>query len=133
MAEPTAAIRAAVLERDNGRCWSCGTRDRLTFQHRRAVGMGGSPVRPIIADGIAACIVCNGRFESDLQTVALEKGWKVRRWVRFPERVPVWDFVTHQWYRLDPFRPIRFPIRSRVARDMMRRVYGPDGPVGVEA
>ncbi|KAA9133735.1 hypothetical protein [Microbacterium caowuchunii] len=127
MAEPTAKVRRETYQRDEHRCASCGARDGLTFQHRRAVGMGGSKVRPTIGDGLTACGLCNARYESDMRAAAMAHGWKVARWVYRPERVPVWDFVTHQWYRLDAVLPVRYPITARTARHMMRVVYGPEG------
>ncbi|OAZ40922.1 hypothetical protein A9Z40_02990 [Microbacterium arborescens] len=89
--------------------------------------MGGNPVRPGYADGLAACAVCNARFESDLQGKALRLGWKVRRWVRNPADVPYFHEATGHWYALAPDAPVRHPITIRQAARMMLAAYGPEG------
>lgn len=126
MADPSEKVRRGVKDRDEGRCVSCGSAWALTFQHRRAVGMGGSDVRPSYADGLAACGSCNGRFEGDMQTLALLNGWKVRRWVEQPELVPYYHAHSDAWYALSPDGPWRLHITRRKAMSMMRAVYGSD-------
>lgn len=120
---PTDETRQAVYFRDGFRCVMCGALD-LTFQHRRAVGMGGSRNVPTAVDGLALCATCNAACEAELQAVALANGWKVRRWVSSPERVPV--FYPHDgfWYRLEGVRRVR--ISSAVAMEMGCSVYGDD-------
>lgn len=130
MADPTDKVSRGVKERDGERCVSCGTAWGLTFQHRRAVGMGGSKLRPGYADGLAACLDCNTRFEQDLQTLALLNGWKVRKWVQDPSRVPYYHAHTGQWYSLESDWPARRQITREQAVAMMLDVYGPDAAGG---
>ena len=130
VAEPTDKVRRGTRDRDGERCPSCGTAYGLTYQHRQAVGMGGSKKRPGYADGIAACGTCNTAFEGELQARALALGWKVRRWVKDAALVPYWHEVTQQWYRITHEGPWRTPISIREAARMMLDVYGPDGPNG---
>lgn len=130
MADPTLKVRKGVMERDGLACASCAAVDGLTFQHRRAVGMGGSKLRPGYADGLAACGTCNARYEGDLQSLALLNGWKVRRWVEDPARVPYYHAATNHWYVLSPDEPLRRAITRSAARRMMNAVYAermPDG------
>ncbi|WP_417510614.1 hypothetical protein [Microbacterium sp.] len=123
MTAPTREIRDAVYGRDGRRCVMCGALE-LTFQHRRAVGMGGSRNVPTAVDGLTLCMVCNEACERELQTKALANGWKVRKWVASPERVPV--FFPHEfaWFRLDGVR--RVMISAAVAMEMGCAVYGQD-------
>jgi hypothetical protein len=128
VAPPTTAIRRAVYVRDEFKCVRCGRGFPdldLEFQHRAAVGAGGSKKGPTIAEGLAACSVCNSGFESFLQTQALRYGWKVRRWV-FPqygaESVPVYYGWDRQWFRL--VNSVRIPISEENALLMMRHIYG---------
>lgn len=121
MSAPTAIIRAAVYERDGKRCVACHTIDALTFQHRRAVGMGGSKVRPGAADGVTACLTCNGEFERSMIVLALAYGWKAEKWTN-PTEVPVYYPHEFQWHRLDGVT--RRPVSGVVALDMMHAVYG---------
>lgn len=82
MTAPTAKVRAATYLRDLNRCVACGASGGLTWQHRAATGMGGAGKRAAAltpADGLTACALCNMRFESDLQEIALASGWKLRR------------------------------------------------------
>ncbi|PRI11908.1 hypothetical protein [Leucobacter massiliensis] len=110
-------------ERDGDRCAACGARVGLTHQHRRAVGMGGSKTPPSIEDSLALCGDCNGRCESDLQKYALVFGWKVRRWVKDPSRVPAFYPHLWGWARLTP-AGAALPIHAAEAAAMMRDVYG---------
>ncbi|SJM54911.1 hypothetical protein [Agrococcus casei] len=132
MADPTDKVRRGVRERDGERCVACGTMWAITFQHRRAVGMGGSKERPGYADGLAACADCNARFEGNMQTLALLNGWKVRRWVQDPSRVPYFHVATGRWYALAADGPWRREISRAEAVRMMNDVYAPD-PRGPEA
>lgn len=121
MSRPTAETRDAVYKRDAFRCVICGAA-QLTFQHRRAVGAGGSKILPPPVDGLALCGVCNNACENDLQHQALANGWKVRRWVQNPELVPVYYPHEFGWFRLEGTTRIR--ISSEVAMEMGCRVYG---------
>ncbi len=130
MADPTAKVRRGVMERDGGACCSCGDSGAMTFQHRQASGMGGNPVRPGYADGLAACGSCNSRFESDLQSQALALGWKVKRRIgsHTAADVPYFHAATGRWYRLAADGPWREQIPVHTAVRMMAAVYGPGGP-----
>ncbi|KKI16395.1 MULTISPECIES: hypothetical protein [unclassified Leucobacter] len=120
-----AATWADTKDRDNDQCARCSTRYSLTHQHRRAVGMGGSPTPPSIVDSLTLCFDCNGRCERDLQTIALAYGWKVRRWVGDPGRVPVFYPHLHGWARLTKGGEA-LRIHATEAAQMMREVYGPE-------
>lgn len=123
MSAPTTETRTGVYLRDGNRCVMCGARD-LTFQHRRAVGNGGSRNVPTAVDGLTLCMVCNQACEAELQMKALANGWKVRRWVTCPERVPVFFPHEFSWFRLEGIRRVR--ISSAVAMEMGCSVYGDD-------
>lgn len=126
MSEPTPVVRAVVYERDGEQCVSCGARDGLQFQHRRAEGMGGRDARPTHEEGLTTCGMCNPRYEGDLQRKALLLGWKVRTWVADQERaheVPVYYAYERSWWRLEGPRRVRIS-RAR-AMEMMSAVYGP--------
>lgn len=131
MADPTGKVRRGVKERDGERCVACGTQWGITFQHRRAVGIGGSKIRPGYADGLAACGPCNVEFERGMQTLALLNGWKVRRWVKDPARVPYYHSASGRWYALTDDGPWRVHIPRAEAVEMMLAVYGPDAREGV--
>ncbi|QAB18709.1 hypothetical protein Leucomu_13025 [Leucobacter muris] len=123
MTAPTKATRQDMYERDLDRCAACGRTDRLTHQHRRAVGMGGSKTPPSITDSLTLCFECNWRAEHDLQTFALIYGWKVRRWVQDPSAVPVFYAHSIGWARLTD-GGAALPIHADEAAEMMREVYG---------
>lgn len=118
---PTPSTRETVYTRDGNRCVACHTPDTLTFQHRRAVGMGGTKNPPHPTDGLVLCATCNTAAESNMQTLALAFGWKVRRWAN-PTRVPVYYPHEFAWYRLDG--DTRIPVGGVEAIDMMHAVYG---------
>ena len=123
MSAPTVDTRRAVYTRDGFRCVACNAGDALTFQHRRAVGMGGSKVRPSVVDGLTLCGTCNEACEHSMQQLALAHGWKAKRWTD-PMKVPVYFPHEFQWFRLEGRD--RIPITSVVALDMMHAVYGDD-------
>ena len=124
MSAPTKECRSAVYLRDGYRCVACASTEGLTFQHRRAVGMGGSKNVPAPIDGLALCLSCNERCEHDMQDRALANGWKVRRWVSDPSRVPVYFPHEFAWFRLEGTKRVR--ISSEIAMDMGCAVYGDD-------
>lgn len=121
MSAPTAKVRLLMLERDGGRCAACFAQTSLEAQHRRAVGMGGSKVRPGLTDLLVLCAEHNARAEGDMQDVALRRGHKVRRWISDPGRVPVF-YVGEGWYRLKGEG--REGISPETAEEMMRAAYG---------
>jgi hypothetical protein len=105
---------------------SCGRVVGIQFQHRGAVGHGGSKVRPRVEEGVTSCWLCNPKYEHVWQTLALVHGWKVRRWVVLQGRahqVPVYVVVARQWYLLTPDGE-RVPVGVEGAREAMRDVYG---------
>lgn len=122
MSDPTPQVRKGTYARDGFRCASCGS-PHLTFQHRRAVGNGGSPIPPSIEDGLTLCALCNNAAEAHIQALALAYGWKVRRWVDDPSRVPVFYQPERQWARLTP-DGTRVVISHVLALEMMIEVYG---------
>jgi hypothetical protein len=122
LSAPTARVRAEVYARDGLQCVCCGTDRALEFQHRAAVGMGGSKIRPTAEEGLTACSEHNSRFEHDLQTIALAYGWKVKRWVKAPCLVPVFHQPLHTWFRLTGTE--RIQVSAVAALDMMHHVYG---------
>lgn len=124
MSAPTPVVRAVTYERDGERCVSCGARRGLQYQHRQAVGMGGSKRRPGYADGVTSCAVCNPEYEGRLQREALLYGWKVARWVSDPSVVPVFYRIERAWFRLTTTGS-RVRITEMVAVGMMRDAYGP--------
>lgn len=121
MSAPTTETRTAVYARDSYRCVACNAHDGLTFQHRRAVGMGGSRIPPSVVDGLVLCATCNEACEHAMQTLALAYGWKARKWTD-PTLVPVYYPHERRWYRLEGIG--RVPVASIVALDMMHAVYG---------
>lgn len=123
MSAPTPVVRAVMLERDANRCVRCGHLHRLEAQHRQAVGMGGSKVRPTLVELVTACSSCNARFEADLQTQALRSGWKVARWVSDPSLVPVHYAFERAWFVLGA-EGTRERVTLEKAMEMMRAVYG---------
>ncbi|GAB2567291.1 hypothetical protein [Leucobacter ruminantium] len=125
MTRPTAKVRSQMYARDKHRCAATGRSDALTHQHRRAVGMGGSKIRPSITDSLTLSAEINERCERDLQVMALAYGWKVRKWVKDPSSVPVY----YRWQRgwavlLETGDAMR--ITPEEAAEMMRDIYGDD-------
>lgn len=118
MVAPTPAVRAETYARDMNRCVRCRSTD-LSYQHRQA---GGGNVAPEMVDGLTACLICNYRFEADLQLEALVNGWKVRRWVKDKAGVPVNYVQERQWYVLTTSG--RAPISAEQAMTMMHEMYG---------
>lgn len=121
MSAPTLETRRIVYSRDAYKCVMCNRSDGLTFQHRRAVGQGGSKILPSPVDGLTLCAVCNAGCEGDLQAWALGNGWKVRRWAD-PARVPVYYQHEFTWYRLEGIRRVK--ISSAVAMELGCSIYG---------
>jgi hypothetical protein len=123
MTAPTPAVRALMMRRDGGQCVRCAIRHDLEAQHRQAVGMGGSKVRPTLDAILTLCSNCNSRAESDYQIPSLAFGWKVRRWVVEPVRVPVKYLWLGGWHALTS-EGLRVPITEAEAAVRMRAVYG---------
>lgn len=123
MADPTPAVRAVTYERDGEHCCSCGARRGLQYQHRQAVGQGGSKMRPTFVQGVTSCPLCNEAYEHALQHVALKNGWKVKRWVADCALVPVYYLIERTWYRLTR-EGKREPLTVAEAMGMMHEVYG---------
>lgn len=123
MTAPAPVTRAVMLERDLHRCYVCGVLVSLEAQHRQAVGMGGSKIRPLVFEVITLCTVHNSAAEAELQGQALRYGWKVQKWVKDCTLVPVFDLWGRQWFRLT-VEGLRLPIGWPTAMEMMRAVYG---------
>lgn len=124
MSAPSSFVRGSTYKRDGNRCVSCGTRENLEYQHRRAEGMGGRAGEPGMVDGVTCCTLCNRGYESNLQRIALRWGWKVRSWVSDRGRVPVYYVLERTWYRLLP-DGARERLTWHEAMEMMSAVYGP--------
>ncbi|UUE19347.1 hypothetical protein [Microbacterium sp. J1-1] len=122
MSAPTDTTRRGVYLRDGYRCAACPTVIGLTFQHRRAVGMGGTKNIPAPVDGLTLCSTCNEECERAMQARALANGWKVRKWVSKPERVPIFFANELAWYRFEGMTRVR--ISHAVAMEMGCSVYG---------
>lgn len=102
MTAPTPKVRELTYRRDGHRCVSCGSIVRLEWQHRQAVGMGGSKRKPDPSEGITSCTICNAGYEAGLQERALMCGWKVRRFSPFtPAQIPVWYPLERMWFLLN--------------------------------
>jgi hypothetical protein len=126
VSRPEPVVWAVVKERDGQRCVTCGRWTDLTFQHRNAVGMGGSKHKPLHAEGVTSCWLCNGEYERTLQTLALVYGWKVKkvkRAVDHPEDVPVFYVQERAWFVLTT-EGTRSRISDADAAARMRDVYG---------
>jgi hypothetical protein len=126
MVAPSPKVRGLVLLRDGQTCVACGSRTSpLEMQHRQRVGAGGSNVRPQPHELATACALCNMRFESDMQTLALGCGWKVRAWVKDPRLVPMFNRPRGAWGLLTPEGGVaRLSPAAAIAQ--MREVYGPE-------
>ena len=124
MSEPTKAIREGTYARDNYQCVSCARRDLLSYQHRAAVGMGGSKLKPTFEMGLTACAFCNAKYESSLQRTALRFGWKIRKFVEHQGLIPVFYVPEQQWSRVHRSSPTREHITESEALDMMYAQYG---------
>lgn len=125
MADPTPVTRAVTYERDLHRCCSCGAIIGLQYQHRQAVGQGGSKIRPTLVQGLTTCGYCNPKYEAEWQSQALHFGWKVRGWVGDCSRVPAFYVPDQQWFRLTA-QGTRVPVTAETALAMMHEVYGPE-------
>lgn len=123
MSEPTKAVREGTYARDNYQCVSCGRRDLLSYQHRAAVGMGGSKIKPTFEMGVTACAFCNEKYESSLQRPALRFGWKIRKFIEHQGLIPVFYVPEQQWFRLTRLGT-REPIPGVEALQMMVNEYG---------
>lgn len=124
MADPTPVTRAVTYERDMHRCCSCGAMTGLQYQHRQAVGQGGSKIRPTLVQGLTTCGYCNPLYEAAWQAQSLRLGWKVRRWVTDCSLVPAFYVPDQQWFRLTA-QGTRVPVTAEKALAMMHEVYGP--------
>lgn len=122
MAAPTQLVREHVYTRDSSRCAACGAYEGLTFQHRQAVGAGGSKIKPTVPEGLTLCAICNAMCEAEMQRSALAWGWKVRRFVSNAGNVPVFYRWKRTWCLLDGQQAIE--ITSREALALMRQIYG---------
>lgn len=126
MSAPAPVTRAVMLERDGHRCVSCLATTHLEAQHRAVVGMGGSKVRPLIAEVVTACTIHNELYEGIMQAEALRFGWKVPTWVRDRELtvdVPVFFRPERTWFQLSTDGR-RKRISEFDAMVMMHAVYG---------
>lgn len=127
MTAPTPVVRKQTYDRDGNRCAACGSWGPLEWNHRQSSGHGGRgrkapSVTPV--DGVVACAICNADFEGRLLRKALRYGWKVRKWVKHPELVPV-RYADGVWAVLQA-DGLRRVVPEWEALVMMRDVYGPE-------
>ncbi|WP_162942668.1 hypothetical protein [Cryobacterium soli] len=105
MTPPPPKVRAATYKRDGHRCVTCGTSERLEWQHRAASGHGGRgkkapPLTP--ADGVTSCWVCNPSYEGAGQPRALALGWKIRRFTQMTaSQIPFFVSALGEWWLPD--------------------------------
>lgn len=124
MSAPTPVNRAVMLERDSHACSWCGATSQLEANHRRAVGLGGSKIRPGLEDLITLCSEHNTRIEGDLHAEALRRGIKVPRWCSFPSLVPVFYGWAAEWWLLNRQGGRVGPIDGEMAEALMSVLYG---------
>jgi hypothetical protein len=124
---PSKRIWDQVRARDE-RCVACNRPDLATFQHRQAVGMGGSKHRVGVTEGILLCSFCNEAVEHTMRDRALVYGWKVparSAWPLLdPAKVPVWYPYRRTWAYLASDGDI-VRIDRAEAINTMRNTYGP--------
>jgi hypothetical protein len=92
-----------ILDRDGGACYHCALDDEtLVPNHRANRGHGGSKSANEVSNIITLCSAANFLLESDAEFAALARtyGWKLSRY-EDPLVVPVFDYGTATWYRLD--------------------------------
>lgn len=123
MTAPTSEVRGATYLRDGFRCVSCGRSNGLQWQHRQASGLGGRGRKaPALttADGVTSCYICNPRYESDMQQMALALGWKLLRNLGCikPIEVPFYVKWERQWY-LPGEGTDRTPIHPVLAAELI--------------
>ena len=121
MSAPTIQVRRAVYNRDDQQCVACGATEGLQFQHRAAVGAGGSKILPTVVGGLTLCALDNQAAEGHLQTRALVWGHKIRRWQN-PTLIPVFYPRSFAWFRFEG--TTRKKISSEVAVEMMCAAHG---------
>lgn len=85
--------------------------------------MGGTSLPVSIAGALAVCGPANARFESDLQSWALLRGYKVPRWVLDVAAVPVRYGHEGLWMLLD-HEGERHVISAGEAMRELHHVYG---------
>lgn len=127
MADLSRDEKGRVIARDRSRCLRCGRRPS-TFQHRRAIGMGGvgatgPPLTP--ADGCGLCLDCNVGAEGSLQDEALNRGWKIRTSSSVPSReIPYYDAMTDNWWLPDDEGEREWIPADRAVRLVARGLAG---------
>ena len=99
MGRMTAKQFGRYLERDQGRCYHCGTTDTLVPNHRANRGAGGSKLRERPSNVVTLCSRINGEIEADALAAAhaVAMGWKLRSWDD-PLAAPVWDTMSGTWW-----------------------------------
>ena len=98
-------IRKLVFSRDENQCVACGSLQNLTIHHRVNRGAGGSKLFDSPAFLLTMCIICNGRFESDVDYARKAKifGYKIQRNQKEikPETIEVYYCKSNQWFLLN--------------------------------
>lgn len=90
---------AKYLERDQGRCYHCGTTETLVPNHRANRGAGGSKERERPSNVVTLCARFNGEIEANAEAAAMARGmgWKLSSWDD-PVTVPVFEVMSGIWW-----------------------------------
>lgn len=130
MTAPTRQVRGHTYLRDNHRCVAAADGQcmgGLEWNHRESSGHGGRGSKaPALttADGVTACSGHNARFESDMQSLALAMGWKLKRNRRIAAAdVPYFDTNDRTWY-LPGIGSTRTAIIPALAQELVAAAGG---------
>jgi hypothetical protein len=128
MTAPTQKIRTATYIRDRFTCVACGAQEPLSWQHRESSGHGGRGRKapPLTtADGVTLCLLCNQAAEADMQGLALQSGWKLRRnrGSIQSHQIPFWNRNTNLWALPDMDGGLQ-PINTALALELIDAAGG---------
>jgi predicted molibdopterin-dependent oxidoreductase YjgC len=93
--------REALIKRDLGVCWHCGSSE-VTVQHRGNRGMGGSKLKDNPANLILLCWFVNFEMEASDKKARIAElyGWKISKWAD-ATTIRVWHEPLQAWFLLD--------------------------------